>query len=103
MSGVWLTPTLEGTWVNGHPLYVGSQTFRRMELRDEDDFLADATVTGVLSRTGAANVSLTVARESAGIYLVTFPVFATAGIYSWRIAAAGAVNVVERGRFRVLA
>jgi len=113
MPAVWLVPSLIGSWVSVDDmgltsiplaaLYIGSQVFRRVTVRDEDGILADATVTGTLMRTGATTVNLTVARESEGQYLVTFPVFAASGIYTFRIAATGAVNAVERGRLRVQA
>lgn len=115
MHGTWLVPSIAGTWVSVddmgllvHPaplgaLHVGDQIFRRIVVRDEDGFESDATMAGTMTRPGASAVNLTIQRESLGHYLVTFPVFATRGMYSWRIAASGAVNRVEKGTLRVQA
>lgn len=102
MEGRYLAATMGGTWTDTlGPLHVGDQIFRRFTLRDEDGILTDSTVAGTLMRSGATTVNLTGVKESTGVYLVTFPVFAAAGIYTWRIASTGAVNRVERGRLRV--
>jgi hypothetical protein len=104
MAGQFLVPMITGEWTELlDVLHVGDQIFRRETLRDEDGILTNSTVTGTIQRVGSTAVNLTVAQESTGVYLVTFPVFSAAGIHNWRIAAAGAVNRVERGRVRVQA
>lgn len=82
-------------------LYVGSQVFRRYEVRDEEGELTASTVTGTMELPDGNDVNLTVTPESTGVYLITFPPFAMRGWHDWVVSASGPVYQVDKGRLHV--
>lgn len=118
LVGEWLGDRLRGEWVPtaatvadvamlSSPivvlgkLHIGSRVKRRVHALDEDGFPTAATVTGTVTLPAGTVVNLTVATESPGVYLVTFPTFTVSGWHRYRIASTGGVVAVDAGRLHV--
>jgi hypothetical protein len=83
-------------------LDVGDQIGRYLYITDLNGVPTDTTdVTFELRLPDKTVVNADITHPEVGTYLATLPVFADGGVYRWKATAAGLVNQVQQGSFRV--
>lgn len=83
------------------PLDIGDQRFPSVLVTDEADVPTDTVMEMTVRRPDGTSYNPTVAHVGTGEYEFTMEPFDQKGIWHWRIAGTGTINIAEEGELRV--